>query len=105
MESPHSSQQKLASLVQSFPEEDLRQSGADNPGYYPARLGQEFHNEGRYVIVRKLGWGRYSSVWLARDCRRVYAIDSVARVLISHTQQRTLRYVQNSDLRGDTGPS
>ncbi|KAF8970970.1 hypothetical protein BDZ97DRAFT_1901936 [Flammula alnicola] len=50
--SPHSS---------GFPEEDLRQAGINNPGYFLARLG------GRFVIVRKLGWGQYSSVWLAKD--------------------------------------
>lgn len=65
-----------------FPEEDLRQSGVDNPGYYPVRLGQVFYENGRYVVVRKLGWGKFSSVWLARDHRRVYAIDFVARVLM-----------------------
>ncbi|EMD34013.1 hypothetical protein CERSUDRAFT_20543, partial [Gelatoporia subvermispora B] len=37
-----------------------------NPGYFPARLGQTLQG-GRYCIVRKLGWGQYSSVWLAKD--------------------------------------
>lgn len=49
-----------------FPEEDLRDGGRDNPGYFPARLGQPFE-QARYVTVRKLGWGQYSSVWLAKD--------------------------------------
>ncbi|KIJ53603.1 hypothetical protein M422DRAFT_73895 [Sphaerobolus stellatus SS14] len=49
-----------------FPEEDLRSAGRNNVGYFPARLGQCFER-GRYCIVRKLGWGQYSSVWLARD--------------------------------------
>ncbi|PCH34476.1 kinase-like protein [Wolfiporia cocos MD-104 SS10] len=46
-----------------FPEEDLRSAGRS---YFPARLGQTLER-GRYCIVRKLGWGQYSSVWLARD--------------------------------------
>ncbi|KAI9068928.1 kinase-like protein [Trametes sanguinea] len=51
-------------LVQNpYPEEDFSING---PGYYPVRLGQVFHS-GRYCVVRKLGWGLYSNVWLARD--------------------------------------
>ena len=35
-------------------------------GYHPVEPGQ-FYNNGRYTIVRKLGWGHFSTVWLARD--------------------------------------
>lgn len=35
-------------------------------GYHPVAIGEEF-KDGRYVIVRKLGWGHFSTVWLARD--------------------------------------
>ncbi len=35
-------------------------------GYHPVHIGDMFSN-GRYVIVRKLGWGHFSTVWLARD--------------------------------------
>jgi serine/threonine-protein kinase SRPK3 len=35
-------------------------------GYYPIQLGQSLRN-GRYLILRKLGYGSYSTVWLARD--------------------------------------
>lgn len=34
-------------------------------GYHPVHIGDEF--AGRYVVVRKLGWGHFSTVWLARD--------------------------------------
>ena len=37
-------------------------------GYHPAYVGERFSN-GRYVTVRKLGWGQFSTVWLARDLR------------------------------------
>ncbi|THH14064.1 hypothetical protein EW146_g6225 [Bondarzewia mesenterica] len=62
----HSSSVSSAGSVSGFPEEDLRQGGQDNPGYFPARLGHPLE-QGRYCIVRKLGWGQYSSVWLAKD--------------------------------------
>ena len=35
-------------------------------GYHPVRLGESF-KDGRYITTRKLGWGHFSTVWLARD--------------------------------------
>jgi serine/threonine-protein kinase SRPK3 len=35
-------------------------------GYHPVHVGDTFSDE-RYLIVRKLGWGHFSTVWLARD--------------------------------------
>ena len=34
-------------------------------GFGPVHLGEVYH--GRYEILRKLGHGRYSTVWLAID--------------------------------------
>lgn len=35
-------------------------------GYHPVHLGDVF-NDGQYRVIRKLGDGAYSTVWLARD--------------------------------------
>ncbi|KAG0020128.1 SRSF protein kinase 2 [Podila clonocystis] len=35
-------------------------------GYHYISVGDVFH-DGRYVTLRKLGWGHFSTVWLARD--------------------------------------
>ncbi|KAI3403673.2 SKY1 [Candida oxycetoniae] len=35
-------------------------------GYHPCYIGEEYKN-GKYTLVRKLGWGHFSTVWLARD--------------------------------------
>lgn len=35
-------------------------------GYHAVRIGDWFSN-GRYVVHRKLGWGHFSTVWLAWD--------------------------------------
>jgi serine/threonine-protein kinase SRPK3 len=35
-------------------------------GYHPVKIGDIF-NDGRYTVVRKLGWGHFSTVWLAKD--------------------------------------
>lgn len=49
-----------------WPEEDLTSTADEGAGFYPLRLGETFDG-GRFVITRKLGWGGYSTVWLARD--------------------------------------
>ncbi|XP_050228639.1 uncharacterized protein LOC126677868 [Mercurialis annua] len=35
-------------------------------GYHAVRVGDQF-NGGRYIAQRKLGWGQFSTVWLAHD--------------------------------------
>ncbi|KAJ1964166.1 serine/threonine protein kinase, CMGC [Dipsacomyces acuminosporus] len=35
-------------------------------GYHPVKIGDQFKNN-QYKIVRKLGWGHFSTVWLAYD--------------------------------------
>ena len=42
-------------------EEDYKKGG-----YHPVQLGDRFDNN-RYIICRKLGWGHFSTVWLALD--------------------------------------
>ncbi|CAD6641905.1 XXYS1_4_G0026900.mRNA.1.CDS.1 [Saccharomyces cerevisiae] len=35
-------------------------------GYHPAFKGEPY-KDSRYILVRKLGWGHFSTVWLAKD--------------------------------------
>lgn len=35
-------------------------------GYHPVHAGEQYNN-GRYTVIRKLGWGHFSTVWLSRD--------------------------------------
>ncbi|KAF8199963.1 kinase-like domain-containing protein [Mycena galopus ATCC 62051] len=37
-------------------------------GYHPVKIGDAFSDE-RYVVVRKLGWGHFSTVWLTWDTK------------------------------------
>ena len=36
-------------------------------GYHPVRIGDLFKS--RYYIIRKLGWGYFSTVWLCLDLK------------------------------------
>ncbi|KAJ9649635.1 serine/threonine protein kinase, CMGC [Coniosporium apollinis] len=35
-------------------------------GYHPVHVGEQY-KDGKYTIVRKLGWGHFSTVWLSKD--------------------------------------
>ncbi|POR32682.1 Uncharacterized protein TPAR_07103 [Tolypocladium paradoxum] len=52
-----------------FPEADLENFEEYAPGgYHPTVIGDSFHH-GRYTVVHKLGFGGYSTIWLARDAQ------------------------------------
>jgi hypothetical protein len=53
-----------------FLEEPLGVSVDDGYGYADIQFGQLLRD--RYRVVRKLGWGMNSSVWLARDEQYVF---------------------------------
>ncbi|KAI8143986.1 kinase-like domain-containing protein [Fennellomyces sp. T-0311] len=50
--------------VRSDDEEDLEDY--KKGGYHPVAIGDRLSND-RYIVVRKLGWGHFSTVWLAYD--------------------------------------
>ena len=37
-------------------------------GYHPVHINDSF-SDARYLVVRKLGWGHFSTVWLAKDTK------------------------------------
>ncbi|KAJ3498192.1 hypothetical protein NLG97_g1311 [Lecanicillium saksenae] len=53
---------KLVPRQQFLEEPDYYERG----GFHPVSLGDTFDSK-RYTILRKLGYGQYSTVWLARD--------------------------------------
>ncbi|CDS12736.1 hypothetical protein LRAMOSA04920 [Lichtheimia ramosa] len=53
-----------AESIRSDDEEDLEDY--KKGGYHPVSIGDRFSRD-RYIVVRKLGWGHFSTVWLAYD--------------------------------------
>ncbi|KAL9598708.1 MAG: hypothetical protein Q9219_004321 [cf. Caloplaca sp. 3 TL-2023] len=52
-----------------YQEEVEHLDGYHSGGYHPVNIG-DVHFDGRYRIIHKLGFGTYSTVWLARDMHR-----------------------------------
>jgi serine/threonine-protein kinase SRPK3 len=73
-------------------------------GFHPVHLGDEYA-EGRYRIVHKLGFGSYSTVWLARDSQRDRYV--ALKMLLARFSQKTSEAEISRTLRGsrpdDTG--
>ncbi|XWS73985.1 hypothetical protein CRYUN_Cryun02cG0176600 [Craigia yunnanensis] len=57
------------SEVSDYSSEDEGTEDYRRGGYHAARIGDTFKN-GCYVVQNKLGWGHFSTVWLAWDTKR-----------------------------------
>ncbi|KAM5146070.1 SRSF protein kinase 3 [Mantella aurantiaca] len=70
-------------------------------GYYPVKIGDLFN--GRYHVVRKLGWGHFSTVWLCWDLQRKrFGALKVVKSAVHYTETavdeiKLLKCVRDSD--------
>lgn len=46
-------------------DEDEGEDGYRPGGYHPVKIGEVYNQ--RYIVVKKLGWGHFSTVWMVRD--------------------------------------
>ncbi|KAJ5223964.1 hypothetical protein N7468_008506 [Penicillium chermesinum] len=60
-------------------------------GYHPLEIGDDL-DEGRYRLVDKLGYGGYSTIWLARDLRtaRYVAVKAITGDASTYTPEASL---------------
>jgi hypothetical protein len=63
--------------------------------YYPVRIGEVL--AGRYRIEHKLGWGGYSTVWMAHDVQ--YGKDVALKIMIPGEKGEYEYQMQNEILR------
>jgi serine/threonine protein kinase len=48
-------------------DEEEGEEGYKPGGYHPVKVGEAYNQ--RYVIIKKLGWGHFSTVWMVKDRR------------------------------------
>jgi hypothetical protein len=73
-----------ASLSTALKEENLDRYCVGR--YHPVRLGDSF-KDGAYKVINKLGYGLYSTVWLAHDTRSVQ-FKKKTKSAVSHNVQK-----------------
>lgn len=73
-------------------------------GYHPLKIGDTL-KQGRYLIKHKLGWGYFSTVWLAKDLHyeNEYVAIKVVRAAQNYTETaidelKLLRKIQEGDI-------
>jgi serine/threonine protein kinase len=66
-------------------------------GYHPVNIGDVYH--GRYHIIRKIGWGHFSTVWLCWDTRQKRFVHFITIFLIKISRIRfvALKIVKSAD--------
>ncbi|CAB1440933.1 unnamed protein product [Pleuronectes platessa] len=88
-------------LLGSDDEEQEDPSDYCKGGYYPVKTGDLFN--GRYHVVRKLGWGHFSTVWLCWDLQKKRFVALKVVKSASHYTEtaldeiKLLRCVRDSD--------
>mmetsp|Transcript_3910 Transcript_3910/g.9475 ORF Transcript_3910/g.9475 Transcript_3910/m.9475 type:complete len:1074 (+) Transcript_3910:420-3641(+) len=50
-------------------DEDEGEDGYKPGGYHPVKIGEVYNQ--RYVVIKKLGWGHFSTVWMVKDRQAV----------------------------------
>ncbi|GLH07529.1 SRSF protein kinase 1 [Gryllus bimaculatus] len=72
-------------------------------GYHPVRIGDLFHN--RYHVVRKLGWGHFSTVWLCWDLqgKRFVALKVREADVNDHKRDKTVQLLDDFKISGVHG--
>ncbi|KAF2139479.1 uncharacterized protein K452DRAFT_327966 [Aplosporella prunicola CBS 121167] len=75
------------------------------PGvYHPVNLGNTFH-DGAYRVLRKLGYGSYSTVWLAVDTRNLKYVSLKIMIASASTTNTELDILEHLSKRAAKDPN
>ncbi|KAL9012485.1 MAG: hypothetical protein Q9173_002754 [Seirophora scorigena] len=101
-------QETSPEIIYPFPEGIENLHGYQPGGYHPANICDAYSN-GRYRIIHKIGFGSYSTVWLARDSHleRYVALKILdAEASMDSNEARIIRHItQSSEKNNFTGKS
>lgn len=53
------------------------EAGYKPGGYHPVKVGEVYNQ--RYVVIKKLGWGHFSTVWMVKDRKVIATGDSLQK--------------------------
>lgn len=86
-------------FIEYMPIEDVENLGYYRPeGYHPMSIGDHLHD--RYTVVHKLGFGAYSTTWLARDQKaEKYVAVKVTTAASNSEESKILRLLNCSDIK------
>jgi serine/threonine protein kinase len=95
-------QEEEGSSLDSDVEEQEAAADYVKGGYHPVQIGDIFH--GRYRVLRKLGWGHFSTVWLCWDLleKKFVALKVVKSA--PHYTETALDEIKLLKCVRDTGP-
>jgi serine/threonine protein kinase len=72
-------------------DEDEGEGGYKPGGYHAVKVGEVYNQ--RYVVIKKLGWGHFSTVWMVKD-RKVIAQQTVNQFFALKVQKSAEHYTE-----------
>lgn len=72
-------------------DEDEGEDGYRPGGYHPVKIGEVYNQ--RYVVIKKLGWGHFSTVWMVKD-RKAAANNSREEFFAMKVQKSAEHYTE-----------
>ena len=73
-------------------DDDEGKDGYKKGGYHPVKLGEIYNND--VVVVRKLGWGHFSTVWCAWDRKRSRQVALKVQKSASHYTEAAMDEIE-----------
>jgi len=75
-------------------DEDEGEDGYKPGGYHVVKIGEVFNQ--RYVVIKKLGWGHFSTVWMVKD-RNVISMPDAATLAKPRMQFYALKVQKSAE--------